>query len=182
MEDQTSWTAHSFTLLVFTGLVVLCSIFFILGMLVGRAQESKDSKDSKLQKPAYSAPAGAAVYEDSKPELTFYDSVKKSESPLLEPPPPLQGEQVTPDTPKAVEPESSAVFNYQVGALRKSADAEKLLAGVKKKGFRAFILAPASEDANPFFRVQVGPFSNMIEAEEAKKKLESAGYEPILKK
>ena len=38
MEDQTSWKGHTFTLLVFTGIVVLCSIFFILGMLVGRAQ------------------------------------------------------------------------------------------------------------------------------------------------
>ena len=53
---------------------------------------------------------------------------------------------------------------------------------VKKKGFRAFILAPASDDANRFFRVQVGPFADIIDAEEAKKKLESAGYQPILKK
>ena len=59
---------------------------------------------------------------------------------------------------------------------------EKLLSEVEKKGLRAFILAPASDDANPLFRVQVGPFANMIDAEEAKKKLESAGYQPILKK
>jgi hypothetical protein len=41
MEDQTSWKGHTFTLVVFTGIVVLCSIFFILGMLVGRAQAQK---------------------------------------------------------------------------------------------------------------------------------------------
>jgi cell division septation protein DedD len=183
MEDQTSWKGHSFTLLVFTGIVVLCSIFFILGMLVGRDQGQKFAFTASAGTPS-KVDARPALKEDNKPALTFYDSVKKSESPLLEPPPPLQTEQLTPDTLSAAGPESQpgAVFNYQVGALRKSADAEKLLAGVKKKGFRAFILAPASEDANPFFRVQVGPFSNMIEAEEAKKKLESAGYEPILKK
>ena len=44
------------------------------------------------------------------------------------------------------------------------------------------MLAPAPDDANPFFRVQVGPFADPIEAEDAKKKLESEGYQPILKK
>lgn|SRR2546425_3203519 len=186
MEDQTSWRGHSFTLVVFTGVVVLCSIFFILGMLVGRAQ------DLKQQKLAYSGSAGvaskvegrSALNEESKPDLTFYESVKKSEAPFLEPPPPPQTAPVISDTPKAAGPQPSPanIFNYQIGALRKSADAEKLLAGVKTKGFRAFILAPAPDDLNPLFRVQVGPFANIIDAEEAKKKLESAGYQPILKK
>ena len=40
-NEQTSWKGHTFTLLVFTGIVVLCSIFFILGMLVGRDQGQK---------------------------------------------------------------------------------------------------------------------------------------------
>ncbi|HYR44016.1 MAG TPA: SPOR domain-containing protein [Terriglobia bacterium] len=183
MEDQTSWKGHSFTLLVFTGIVVLCSIFFILGMLVGRAQG---------QKLAFSASAGVAskveakpvFTEESKPDLTFYDSVKRSEPTFLEPPPASHTDAVISDTPRAAGPEPAPanIFNYQIGALRKSADAEKFLAEVKKKGFRAFILAPASDDANPFFRVQVGPFANMIDADEAKKKLESAGYQPILKK
>ena len=184
MEDQTSWRGHSFTLLVFTGIVVLCSIFFILGMLVGRAQG---------QKLAYSGSAGGVskvearpgLNEEGKPDLTFYDSVKKSEAPFLEPPPPpAQTEPVGSVPLKADGPDraSTNIFNYQIGALRKSADAEKLLSEVEKKGLRAFILAPASDDANPLFRVQVGPFANMIDAEEAKKKLESAGYQPILKK
>ena len=38
MEESASWKAHGFTLLVFGGIVVLCSIFFVLGMLVGRSQ------------------------------------------------------------------------------------------------------------------------------------------------
>jgi cell division septation protein DedD len=189
MEDQTSWKGHSFTLLVFTGIVVLCSIFFILGMLVGRDQG---------QKFAFTASAGTtskveakpAPREENKPDLTFYDSVKKSESPSLERPSPPKIEPVIPDTPKAAEPEPApgaapspaSVLNYQIGALRKSGDAEKLVDEVKKKGFRAFMLAPASDDANPLFRVQVGPFADTIAAEEAKKKLESAGYKPILKK
>src|SRR5438445_11709993 len=102
MEDQTSWKGHSFTLLVFTGIAVLSSIFFILGMLVGRDQGQKlafaasASAASKLE--AKPAPKG------DKPDLTFYDSVKKSQPRSLEPPWPLKIEPVIPDTPKAAEP------------------------------------------------------------------------------
>ena len=39
MEDtNTTWKNHSFTLLIFGGIVALCLIFFVLGMLVGRNQ------------------------------------------------------------------------------------------------------------------------------------------------
>jgi len=185
MQDETSWKSHTFTLLVFAGIVVLCSIFFILGMLIGRNQG---------QKLAFAATAGAAAKadaklapkEESRPDLTFFDSVRQSGSQSLE--------AVAPDPAKAFEHEPSAatasaaprspekVLNYQIGAVRKSGDADKLLDEVKKRGFKAFIIAPPPDDINPFFRVQVGPFVDMIEAEEAKKKLESAGYQPILKK
>jgi cell division septation protein DedD len=179
MQDQTSWKSQTFTLLVFAGIVVLCSIFFILGMLVGRNQG---------QKLAFAATASAAARADAKlvpkeeirPDLTFYDSVKQSDSPSLEP--------VVPDTSKTVEREPSAlrgpekILNYQIGAVRKSGDADKLLDQVKKKGFKAFIIAPSPDEVNPFFRIQVGPFADMIEADAAKRKLESAGYQPILKK
>src|SRR5215813_13315011 len=95
MEDQTSWKGHTFTLLVFTGIVVLCSMFFILGMLVGRAQG---------QKMAFVASANASAKTDTKaisndesnPELTFYESVKQSET-SYEPAAPLKTEPVAPD-------------------------------------------------------------------------------------
>src|SRR6059036_2288926 len=84
MEEQASWKTHSFTLFVFAGIVVLCSIFFILGMLVGRAQ---------AQKIASAGPGAAALKneakapaKDDKPELTFYESIKKEEPPALQPP------------------------------------------------------------------------------------------------
>ena len=179
MEDQTSWKGHTFTLIVFTGIVVLCSIFFILGMLVGRTQGQKLALAASVSAAAKSDAARPVPREDSRPDLTFFDSVKKTEAEpsSLEPPPEPKIEPA-PAPPAA----SSNVVNYQIGALRKSSDADKLLDRLKKKGFRTFMLAPAPDDANPFFRVQVGPFSDRIEAEDAKKKLESEGYQPILKK
>jgi cell division septation protein DedD len=187
MEEQTSWKGHSFTLLVFTGIVVLCSIFFILGMLVGRAQGQKFA--SGPNGTAAKAETKAAPKED-KTDFTFYDSVRKETPPVLQSvpaKPAADPEPLTIEPPKKREPDPpppppANVVNYQIGAVRKSSDAQKLLADLKKKGFGGFILAPSAGDTNPFFRVQVGPFSDLLEAQDAMKKLEGAGSQPILKK
>src|SRR5438876_12104425 len=100
MEDQTSWRGHSFTLFVFTGIVVLCSIFFVLGMLVGRAQGQKIASFAASSK----GEAKAAPQEENTPELTFYESVKKPELPSLEPPPPPEIKPAIPDPPKVDKP------------------------------------------------------------------------------
>jgi cell division septation protein DedD len=182
MEEQVTWKAHTFTLLVFTGIVVLCSIFFILGMLVGRAQGQKFASNAPALIPKVEAKTDSKPATDDKQDFTFYDSVKKDPPAALQPPPPV--EKPAPKTEPPPEPANVTskrlnVLNYQIGAVKKSGEAEKLLNGVKKKGFRAFILSPSSDD---YYRVQVGPFANTVEALEAKKKLEEAGYQPILKK
>ena len=81
MEEQTTWKGHTFTLLVFTGIVVLCSIFFILGTLVGRAQGQRlasiaASTVSKID-------AKPAPNED-RSDLTFYDSLKREQPAALQ--------------------------------------------------------------------------------------------------
>jgi cell division septation protein DedD len=200
-EDQTTWTGHTFTLLVFTGIVVLCSIFFILGMLVGRQQGQK-----------YASAAGTAakneaktVPKDDKQDFTFYDSVKREDQAALQPAPPPRKADPDPEpeppaptraepakkpepapkrepVPAAPSPAPSNVVNFQVGAVRKASEAQRLLRELKKKGFRAFILDPEKGDSNPLYRVQVGPFADVIEAEEVKKKLEKLKYQVYSKK
>jgi cell division septation protein DedD len=190
MDEQTTWKGHTFTLLVFTGIVVLCSIFFILGTLVGRAQGLKIAANPALAAAA-KTDSKTAPYED-KTDFTFYDSVKKEQPAALQPAVPPADVPPALDPPAKADPKTDAapegrskldyLVNYQIGAVRKQSDAEKLLSQLKKKGFRAFILAPSAGDRNPFFRVQVGPFADPGEAQTMKKKLESAGYQPILKK
>jgi len=190
MEEQATWKSHTFTFLVFSGIVVLCSIFFILGMLVGRGQGQKIAT-AQAASEVVKAEAKSATA-DAKPDFTFYDSVKKQEPAALQPPPapakpapaaepPAKAEKPA-DPPPPVTSKRENTLNYQIGAVRKSADAEKLLSDLRAKDFRGFILAPSAGESNPFYRVQVGPFSNAVEAESAKKKLEQAGYKPILKK
>jgi cell division septation protein DedD len=203
-EDQTTWKGHTFTLLVFAGIVVLCSIFFILGMLVGRQQGQK-----------YASAAGAAAKneakaapKDDRQDFTFYDSVRKEDQGALQPaPPPRRADpdprpeppaptrtdpvrkpepapkrERVPEPAPAPSPAPSNVVNFQVGAVRKASEAQRLLRELKKKGFRAFILAPAHGDSNPLYRVQVGPFADVIEAEQVKKKLEREKYQVYSKK
>ncbi len=177
MEEHVSWKGHSLTLVIFGGIIALCSIFFILGMLVGRAQEQKI-----LTAAAASKPASTIEAKEEKPELTFFESVDKNDSGTLEPPPPPSpGKQEAQAEAEAPSPDQD-VINYQIGAVRRSLDAEKLLGELKEKGFKGFILAPPAGEPNPFYRVQVGPFADVVEAATMKRKLESAGYQPILKK
>ena len=182
MEDSISWKGHSFTLLVFTGIVVLCAIFFTLGMLVGRAQGQKMAAVAAAEA-AIKAEARITPKEE-RPALTFFDSVERQEQqPTLEPPPEERSPELLAAARSLPEPGISAnIINYQIAALRNSSEAEKLLEAVKEKGFSAFILAPSADDANPLFRVQVGPFSDTVEAEDARKRLEGAGFQPILKR
>jgi cell division septation protein DedD len=184
MDDQNSWKGHTFTLMIFGGIVLLCSIFFVLGMLVGHSQSIKmatvaaaaPAPAPAAETPSAKASAKESAKEEKPPDLTFYESVdKKKSQPLVTTPPPA---------PAKVEPPAPAPVtgvNFQVSALKKQNDAEKMVGELKKKGFRAFILNPAPNDRVPFYRVQVGPFSDPVDAEAAKQKLEKAGYKPIKK-
>jgi cell division septation protein DedD len=73
-------------------------------------------------------------------------------------------------------------FALQLDAFSRSNAADKLLKVVQAKGFPAFILAPAAGDPAPVYRVQVGPYGTQAEADRVKRKLESFGYKPIVKK
>src|SRR5262249_25962799 len=100
MEGQTTWKGHSVTLLVFIGIVVLCSIFFMLGMLAGRAQVPKAAS---IATPSQELKADARQEpKENKPDFTFYDAVKKEEPAVLQParpdPPPVSQGAVNADS------------------------------------------------------------------------------------
>lgn len=81
------------------------------------------------------------------------------------------------DTPKAVV--VSGVYSLQVTAVRRESDAMELARRLQRKKFPAFVLQP---QGNKFYRVQVGPYSDLKSAEAAKKGLESAGFRAIVKR
>jgi cell division septation protein DedD len=85
----------------------------------------------------------------------------------------------TPNTPDPTTTLPTSGYFVQVAAVSKQEDADALVDALKKKEYPAFVAAAA---ADKLFRVQVGPYSDIKEAEGMRTKLVGDGYSPILKK
>ncbi|MFZ0815993.1 MAG: SPOR domain-containing protein [Candidatus Sulfotelmatobacter sp.] len=71
-------------------------------------------------------------------------------------------------------------YFVQVAAVSKQDDADALVDALKKKEYPAFVANNAATDK--LFRVQVGPFADIKDAEAMRSRLVNDGYNPILKK
>jgi DedD protein len=86
----------------------------------------------------------------------------------------------TGNPPDPLAPLPSAGYFVQVAAVSKQDDAEALVDALKKKQYPAFVASNSTTDK--LFRVQVGPFSDIKDAEGMRARLINDGYNPILKK
>jgi cell division septation protein DedD len=68
----------------------------------------------------------------------------------------------------------------QVAAVTRQEDAESLVEALKKKQYPAFTVN--NTPADKFYRVQVGPYSDVKDAEAMRVRLIGDGYNPIVKK
>jgi cell division septation protein DedD len=82
--------------------------------------------------------------------------------------------------PDPMAPVPGTGYFVQVAAVSKQDDAEALVDALKKKQYPAFVASGTSTDK--LFRVQVGPFGDIKEAEATRSRLINDGYNPILKK
>jgi DedD protein len=126
--------------------------------------------------------------------MTFYKSVEqKDANPQLTPAAEAKPESAaTPATAASVPATStgtsdstatlpaSAEYFVQVAAVSKQDDGEALVDALKKKDYPAFVATPVPADK--LFHVQVGPFSDIKDAEAMRARLIADGYSPILKK
>jgi cell division septation protein DedD len=69
-------------------------------------------------------------------------------------------------------------YLLQVAALRTESDAISVAKDLQKKKFPAFVQTPQGDK---YYRVQVGPYSDLKAMEAAKKGLETAGFKAIIK-
>jgi DedD protein len=180
-------------LALFFGLVALCAVFFGMGFSLGKS--SSKSSDAATVSSATSAVRPTAVKaNNTRPpsDLTFYKAVgqKDPDSQLTASAADKDApSNVTAATKSAAEdsnapPELTAVapqssYFVQVAAVSKQEDAGALVDALKKKQYAAFA---ANASGDKLFHVQVGPFSDIKDAELARAKLVSDGYNPILKK
>jgi DedD protein len=92
---------------------------------------------------------------------------------------PAQSSQTgNPPDPMAALP--TAGYFVQVAAVSKQDDADALVDALKKKQYPAFVASNSATDK--LFRVQVGPFTDIKDAEGMRSRLINDGYNPILKK
>lgn len=186
-------------LVLFFGLVGVCALFFALGYSLGRKSEPMIPTSSAAVAPQ-TAPgtSKASSGASAAPAMTFYKSVEqKDANPELTPAADAKTETAAAATPAAngnATPAQSAPANppdptmtlptagyfVQVAAVSKQEDADSLVDALKKKEYPAFVAAPVTTDK--FLRVQLGPFSDIKDAEAMRARLIADGYSPILKK
>jgi DedD protein len=168
-------------LVLFFGLVVLCSVFFALGFKLGRSASlgpeltstpSSTATGNAVAKPAAKPADPVPAKVDTPPAPGPADNAAKSadaDSKSTSTPAP---------TDSTAAPAPSSNYYVQIAAVSKQEDAEALVEALKKKQYAAFSTALSDK----LIRVQVGPFSDIKEAEATRAKLVGDGYNPILKK
>ena len=187
-------------LVLFFGLVGICAMFFGLGYSLGRKSEPAITTASAAASPQIvpgqivPGTTKASSGSQAAAPMTFYKSVEqKDANPQLTPAADASPESAaTPATTAPVPATStgtsdstatlpaSAGYFVQVAAVSKQEDGEALVDALKKKDYPAFVAMPVPADK--LFHVQVGPFSDIKDAEAMRARLIAGGYSPILKK
>jgi DedD protein len=188
-------------LVLFFGLVGVCALFFALGYSLGRKSEPAITTASAALSPTPTSSTGKSSSGSAPaPPMTFYKSVEqKDANPELTPAADSKTDAKTDPKDSTAAPASgsatqtagntsadpatalpsAAAYFVQVAAVSKQEDADALVDALKKKQYPAFV-APLAADK--LCRVQVGPFSDVKDAEAMRTRLIADGYSPILKR
>jgi DedD protein len=192
---------------LFFGLVMVCAVFFALGYTLGRKAEAGPTSLSAVTAPQTTSsrtkPAGAASGQPAAP-MTFYKAVEQKDanaqltpatadsgstgsgaaqsesSPGASSTPSQTQSSQAANPPDPMAPVPMGGYFVQVAAVTKQEDAEALVDALKKKQYPAFVASNSPTDK--FFRVQLGPFGDIKDAEGMRSHLVNDGYNPILKK
>ncbi|MCI0403225.1 MAG: SPOR domain-containing protein [Acidobacteria bacterium] len=183
-ESIETSTGTSKVLGMFFGMVVVCAVFFAFGFTLGRNATASEVKAAPPE--IASQPANAASAEKPSPigvadttaqqDLTFQTSLESKQSE-----PTLAPASVEPAPRPATKVRTSMPSGYvvQIAALTKAGDADALVSVLRRKKYPVFLVNTSPSDR--FYRVQVGPFSDIKDAETMRSRLARDGYKPILK-
>ncbi len=181
-------------LTLFFALVFVCAVFFAVGFSLGRkAGSGQDRVMAALAASPSSVVRPSAAKNDSPQQqssnFSFYKAVEQKDA----------DSQLTPSQDTSAQPASSraaggssdpastsasgaasGAYYVQVAAVSRQEDAEALVEALKKKQYPAFTSNNSTSDK--FFHVQVGPFTDIKDAEIMRGRLVGDGYNPIVKK
>lgn len=166
-------------LALFFGLVILCALFFGMGYSIGK----NSVKSTAELLPSPSASSGrrpsASANKTATPIAPEPDSKAADQQALSDTGVANHAPAASPDQPAATPVQPGTGYYVQVAAVSKQEDAEALVESLKSKQYTALIATPSPDK---LFHVQVGPFTDIKDAESTRVKLVSDGYNPILKK
>lgn len=177
---------------IFFGLVLLCSVFFTMGYMFGRANAAGSKTEivgSESNGSAASKPSAVNKNGETGPAATAATS-QPSQAPATASPGPASSTAPATLAPvsttagaTATQPQNSATtggtYMVQVAAVSKRDDADLLVNALQKKQYPVFV---ASAPGDALFHVQVGPFTDPKDAETMRSRLASDGYNAIVKK
>jgi len=196
---------------LFLGVVVLCGVFFTLGYVMGHTQydSAVHASDATLERPDLPTkpkPKSTEAEKPSPPAVGEWDFYSKKDSDHLQPKPASPSASAsapTESSPAESEPAPASEANkpvvtptklpahfqppkmlksaivLQLAALRRQSDALAMADALQQKRFPSFVVTPTTDN---FYRVQVGPYSNLPEAEAAKRELDRQGFKAIIKR
>ncbi|HEY7353718.1 MAG TPA: SPOR domain-containing protein [Terriglobales bacterium] len=177
-------------LVLFFAQVILCAMFFGMGYSMG--SNSRKSTAELLPSPSTSRstralPTGAAsqtpqpgtqaAQPDQQQQTSPDASAGTSQSATASSSPDQSA--AAGQAGGSAELQPGAGYFVQVAAVSKQEDALALVESLKARQYQAFIADPTPDK---LFHVQVGPFSDVKEAETMRTRLMNDGYNPILKK
>jgi DedD protein len=186
---------------LFFGLSIVCALFFGFGYTLGRGSSKQSGSLMNESTPLVTASnpgnkpaavgqraveksdcaagtdcsASNASQQGSNQDMSFYNSVQQKDAPT-------QLEKAADQSKAAPEMKGASLgtgYMVQVAAVSKKEDADLLRAALQGKQYPVVITSLPNDR---LFHVQVGPFSDMKEAEAMKTRLMNDGYTPILKK
>ena len=178
-------------LVMFFGLVGVCALFFALGYSLGRKSEPSLTAANATGLPQASANTNKASSGSTPAQpMTFYKNVEQKDANPELTPAQAKTDNAAPapatsasNQPAGVDPGTTtptSAYFVQVAAVSKQEDADALVDALKKKEYPAFVASAAATDK--LFRVQLGPYADIKDAEGMRSKLVGDGYSPILKK
>lgn len=182
-------------LFLFFALVALCAVFFGMGFKVGRSSAKGADLTQTVTANGSGGAQSSVIKPSATPDMSFYKAVGQnnpdpqlpgantSQPASTTAPSPSTSTTAAPATAPPSTPADSLTntngYLVQVAAVTKQEDADALVDALKKKQYPAFSSANA---VDKLVHVQVGPFSDIKQAEDTRTKLMNDGYNPILKK
>jgi DedD protein len=187
-------------LFLFFGLVAICAAFFAIGYSLGRKSEPVVAATSAGVEQPVSSASKSGSNATSSPAMTFYKSVEqKDANPQLTPAADAKTATANTSAPASTAATNPAAaqspaagtadstvtlptagYFVQVAAVSKQEDADALVDALKAKQYPAFVAPQSAIDK--LFHVQVGPYTDIKDAEAMRTRLISDGYSPIVKK